>query len=83
LRRAPIVLEETTFTMPKPAPAVSLSSQEREILRLVRRGCRDVEIAGNLSLPLDAVTTCLQEISQKIAVRDRLELATFAARFDS
>jgi DNA-binding NarL/FixJ family response regulator len=69
--------------MPKPAPAVSLSSQEREILRLVRRGCRDGEIAGSLSLPVDAVTARLQEISRKLAARDRLELAIFASRLDS
>lgn len=69
--------------MAKPAPAVSLSSQEREILRLLRQGCRDGEIAGSLSLPVDAVTTHLKQISKKLAAHDRLELAIFAARLDS
>jgi DNA-binding NarL/FixJ family response regulator len=69
--------------MPKPAQALSLNTQEREILRLVRQGCRDREIAGNLSLSVDAVTTHLEDISKKVAARDRLELAIFAARLDN
>ncbi len=69
--------------MEKQAYAQRLNSREREILRLVREGARDREIAGNLSLPLDAVTIQLQEISEKLSVRDRLELAIFAARLDS
>jgi DNA-binding NarL/FixJ family response regulator len=69
--------------MEKPAHAVSLNSQEREILRLVRQGCRDREIAGNLSLPVGAVETRVKQIAEKLAVRDRLELAIFAGRLDS
>jgi DNA-binding NarL/FixJ family response regulator len=62
---------------------MSLNAREREILRLVRRGCRDGEIAGNLSLPVDAVASHVEEICRKLAARDRLELAMFAARMDS
>ena len=69
--------------MPKPVQAVNLNPQEREILRLVRQGRRDGEIAGNLSLTVDGVAASLKQISEKLAVRDRLELAIFAARLDS
>ena len=69
--------------MAKPAQALILSAQEREILRLVRQGFRDGEIAGNLSLTVDSVAIRLQQISEKLAVRDRLELAMIAARLDS
>jgi DNA-binding NarL/FixJ family response regulator len=69
--------------MAKPAQTVSLSSQEREILLLVRRGCRDGEIAGNLALSVDVVTTHVKRISEKLDARDRLELAMAAARLDS
>lgn len=70
-------------SMGKPVQPTKLTSQEREILRLVRKGCRDREIAGNLSLEVGAVTTRLQRISQKLEARDRLELAIKAARLDS
>jgi DNA-binding NarL/FixJ family response regulator len=69
--------------MANPAQDVSLSSQEREILHLVRQGYRDGEIAGNLSLPVGAVASCLEQLSKKLGVRDRLELAILAGRLDS
>lgn len=69
--------------MEKLAHALSLNPREREILRLVRQGCRDREIAGNLSLPVVAVTTQMQQICQKLDAHDRLELAIFADRLDS
>lgn len=69
--------------MPKPAPAPTLSAQDREILRLVRQGCRNSEIAGNLSLSIDGVTARLTQLAQKLSARDRLELAICASHFDS
>ena len=68
--------------MAKTAQASKLTSREREILRLVRRGYRDREIAGNLSLSLSTVATRLRNISRKLEARDRLELAMLAARLD-
>ena len=69
--------------MPKPAPVTKLTLQERRILRLVRKGCRNREIAGNLSLKVGTVEVRLQRISQKLDARDRLELAMKADRIDS
>lgn len=69
--------------MPKPAQALSLSTQEREILRLVRQGYRNGEIAGNLALTVDSVAIRLEQIATKLSARDRLELAMIAARLDS
>jgi DNA-binding NarL/FixJ family response regulator len=51
-------------------------------LRLVRRGDRDTEIAGSLSLSLPVVHTLLEQVSTKLEARDRLELAILAARMD-
>jgi DNA-binding NarL/FixJ family response regulator len=68
--------------MPKPAQALSLSTQDREILRLVRQGYRDGEIAGNLALSMDGVAARVRQIADKLAARDRLELAMIAARLD-
>ena len=68
--------------MAKTAQASKLTSREREILRLVRQGYRDREIAGNLSLTLSTVATRLRNISRKLEARDRLELAMLAARLD-
>lgn len=67
--------------MAEPAPAFELTPQEREILRLVRQGYRDREIAGNLSLPVLTVASTLRQICEKMNVKDRLELAMLAARF--
>jgi two-component system secretion response regulator SsrB len=69
--------------MQKLAHVSSLNPREREILRLVRQGCRDREIAGNLSLPVVAVTSFMEQICEKLDARDRLELAIFADRIDS
>jgi DNA-binding NarL/FixJ family response regulator len=59
-----------------------LTAEEREVLRLVRRGDRDGEIAGSLSLSLPMVHTLLDQVSAKLEARDRLELAMLAARMD-
>jgi two-component system secretion response regulator SsrB len=69
--------------MQKLAHVSSLNPREREILRLVRQGCRDREIALNLSLPVVAVTSFMEQICEKLDARDRLELAIFADRIDS
>jgi DNA-binding NarL/FixJ family response regulator len=60
-----------------------LNTQESNILRLVRRGDRDSEIAATLSLSLPRVQALLSQVSTKLDARDRLELAMMAARMDS
>ena len=68
--------------MTKLVQSTKLTTREREILRLVRQGYRDREIAGNLSLTVRTVATRLRNISKKLEARDRLELAMLAARID-
>jgi DNA-binding NarL/FixJ family response regulator len=68
--------------MQDPIHAMHLTMEERAILRLVRQGCRDTEIAGNLSVPVDTVVGQLEQICHKVEAHDRLELAAFAWRMD-
>jgi DNA-binding NarL/FixJ family response regulator len=69
--------------MANPTQTSKLSAEERKVLRLVRQGCRDSEIAANLSLSMPRVHTLLEKVSTKLEARDRLELAMLAARMDS
>jgi DNA-binding NarL/FixJ family response regulator len=69
--------------MQNPIQATQLTIEERTILRLVRQGCRDREIAGSLSLPVDAVVGQVRTICTKVEAHDRLELAAFAWRMEA
>jgi DNA-binding NarL/FixJ family response regulator len=68
--------------MAKSLQPTKLTPGELEILRLVRQGYRDREIAGNLSLNVKTVATRLRGISRKLEARDRLELAMLAGRIE-
>ena len=68
--------------MSKPAKASILTPQERAILRLVRQGYRNREIAGDLALSVGVVDTHLRQIADKLRAQDRLQLAAFAEHMD-
>lgn len=77
-----VVLEQFTKEMPplsgtgpEPSP---LSPREREVVALVARGFRNKEIAGKLSISTQTVKNHMHNIFDKLAVKDRLELAIYA-----
>lgn len=75
----PALQAELTTRMLEPA-AEALSSREREIARLVALGLRNAEVARKLSITEATVKTHLNNIFQKLNVRDRVELTRHAIR---
>ena len=57
-----------------------LSSRENEIVRFVSKGLRNAEVAQRLSITESTVKTHLNNIFQKLGIRDRVELALYALR---
>jgi DNA-binding NarL/FixJ family response regulator len=57
-----------------------LTARELEIVRFVAVGLRNAEVAERLSITESTVKTHLNNIFQKLAVRDRLELAHYAIK---
>lgn len=62
---------------PPPNP---LTPREREIVRYVALGLRNAEVAQKLFISEQTVKTHLNNIFQKVGVRDRVELSLYAAR---
>jgi DNA-binding NarL/FixJ family response regulator len=57
-----------------------LSRREREILRLIAKGCANSEIAERLSMAEQTVKNHLSDIYLKIGVHDRVKMAVLLAR---
>ena len=63
------------------SPARSqLSNRETEIISCVAAGLRNAEVAERLSIGESTVKTHLNNIFQKLGIRDRVELALYAHR---
>jgi DNA-binding NarL/FixJ family response regulator len=60
--------------------AAELSVRETEIVRCVASGLRNAEVAGRLSISESTVKTHLNNIFQKLGIRDRVELTLYAQR---
>ena len=60
--------------------AKRLTARELEIVRLVALGLRNAEVAERLSISESTVKTHLNNIFQKLGVRERLELAHYAIK---
>jgi len=60
--------------------ANALSPREEDVVRCVAAGLRNAEVAKELAITEETVKTHLNRIFRKLGVRDRMELALFAAR---
>jgi two-component system nitrate/nitrite response regulator NarL len=58
----------------------ALTQREREIVRHVALGLRSAEVARKLFISEQTVKTHLNNVFRKLGVRDRVELALYAAR---
>ena len=63
-----------------PTPLPMLTPRERDMLLLVARGQTNREIATALDIAENTVRRHLQNILEKLQLRNRVELATFAMR---
>jgi DNA-binding NarL/FixJ family response regulator len=61
-------------------PGAALTRREREIVRHVAIGLRNAEVAERLHVTEGTVKTHLNNIFQKLGLRDRVELALYAVR---
>lgn len=61
-------------------PPRLITARERDIIRHVALGLRNAEVAQRLLITEQTVKTHLNKIFQKVGVRDRVELAIYAAR---
>jgi len=75
----PALQAEITTRLREPA-GVSLTRREREIVRHVALGLRNAEVAKRLCVSEGTVKTHLNNIFQKLGLRDRVELALYAVR---
>jgi DNA-binding NarL/FixJ family response regulator len=75
----PALQAEITSQALRPAHE-PLSAREREIVRLVALGLRNAEVAQRLSITEATVKTHLNNVFQKLSVRDRVELTRYAMR---
>jgi DNA-binding NarL/FixJ family response regulator len=74
------ILREFTQSTAAPVDLPTLTRREEEILKLVARGLPNREIADTLGIVEGTVKRHLQNILEKLHLRNRVELATFAVR---
>ncbi|HKA56248.1 MAG TPA: response regulator transcription factor [Candidatus Binatia bacterium] len=75
----PALQAELTVRLREPT-GVSLTRREREIVRHVALGLHNAEVAERLQVTEGTVKTHLNNIFQKLGIRDRVELALYAVR---
>jgi two-component system, NarL family, nitrate/nitrite response regulator NarL len=75
----PVVQAAVAAQLQQPAIA-ALTRREREVIRQVALGLRNAEVAARLGISDVTVKTHLNNIFQKVGVRDRVELALYAIR---
>jgi len=75
----PALQAEITARLREPT-GVSLTRREREIVRHVALGLRNAEVAERLHVTEGTVKTHLNNIFQKLGLRDRVELVLYAVR---
>jgi len=75
----PDIETELSGTVEEPR-AASLTKREREIVRYVALGMRNAEIAKHLGIGDVTVKTHLNNVFQKLGLRDRVQLTLYAVR---
>ena len=71
---------QTEFARQESSSGKELTPRESEIVRYVASGLRNNEVAERLSITESTVKTHLNNIFQKLGVRDRLELTHYAIK---
>ena len=71
---------QAAFVQGESPSAKRLTSRESEIVRYVASGLRNNEVAERLSITESTVKTHLNNIFQKLGLRDRLELTHYAIK---
>jgi DNA-binding NarL/FixJ family response regulator len=75
----PSLQADVVARLREPASA-ALTARERDIVRHVARGLRNAEVARCLDITEVTVKTHVNNVFQKLGLRDRVELALYAVR---
>ena len=76
----PATLQAELASQLRGTPAVKLTTRESEIVRCVALGMRNTEIATRCQISETTVKTHLNNIFQKLELRDRVDLTRYAFR---
>jgi len=76
----PATLQAELASQLRGTPAVKLTTRESEIVRCVALGMRNTEIAERCRISETTVKTHINNIFQKLEVRDRVDLTRYAFR---
>ena len=68
------------LTEPTASPFATLTTRERDVLRLIARGASNKEIATQLFLSVGTVKGYVSAILPKLGVQDRTQAALFASK---
>jgi DNA-binding NarL/FixJ family response regulator len=71
---------QSEFASQGNSSAKRLTARELEIVRFVAIGLRNAEVAERMSISESTVKTHLNNIFQKLGMRDRLELVHYAIK---
>ena len=73
------IMEHFQLTGPAAAPEGSLTEREREVLALISRGLRNVDVSEQLGLSGNTVATHIKSIYRKLGISSRAEASWYAA----
>jgi DNA-binding NarL/FixJ family response regulator len=76
----PPALQQHLATRLRQGTHEPLTPREREVIRHVALGLRNAEVARKLLISEQTVKTHLNNVFQKLGIRDRVELTLYAAR---
>jgi DNA-binding NarL/FixJ family response regulator len=76
----PPALQAALATQSSERDAGALTSRELEIVRFVALGLRNAEVARRLAISEVTVQSHLNNVFQKLRIRDRVELTLYAIR---
>jgi len=74
------IMDHFRYTGPAADPEDELSSREKEVLALIGRGLRNIEVAEDLDIAEGTVASHIKTIYRKLGISSRAEAAWHAAR---
>lgn len=74
------LLKQVAEAQTGPAEQEGLTTRELEVLQLVARGARNVQIAQELFISVNTVKTHLKHILEKLRMENRTQAATYAVQ---
>jgi len=74
------IMEHFRFTGPAADPEEGLTAREREVLGLIGRGHRNVDVAASLDLAESTVASHIKSIYRKLGISSRAEASWHATR---